>query len=149
MSKPAGFPFKETEISSDRSMSDLQTSLRMLGFDVVAGTIQDRRFVAAKHGKIEFRFEADVDRIIAKTKIRNREQAERIAWRYLAWQTKSLCDGVKLGLIEITQAFGGYLVFRDPKSQQVRALAGFIAEKVESGELDSSQSMTNLIGYNG
>lgn len=126
--------------------------LRELKFDVVAGVIENRRMVIARHGKAEFRFEADLTRVLIAQGIRRPDsrqlaQAERIAWRYLAWQTKNLCDGIKLGLVEVSQAFGGYLTFKSPETGQTTALAAWITEKVETGQFDSGVGLAGLLEH--
>lgn len=146
----ARLPFATTTVPAHKSMSELQVMLQELKFDVVAGVIESKRMVAARHGKAEFRFEADPIKVLVIQGIRRPnpmqiEQADRIAWRYLAWSVKNLCDGIKLGLVEVSQAFGGYLVFRDPETKLTTTLASYITEKVASGYLDSSSSIAGLI----
>ena len=143
-------PFSDTIISANKSMAELQAMLQYLKFDVVAGVIESRRMVMARHGRAEFRFEADPSKILAIQGIRRPtpqqiEQAEKIAWRYLSWQVKTLCDGIKLGMVEVSQALGGYLVFRNPENGATTSLAAYITEKVASGDLDSSRSIAGLI----
>lgn len=145
----ARLPFETTTVSANKSMAEMQAALQDLKFDVVGGVINGHGIIMAKHDKAEFRFEANIVAIKRRMRYPNDEQAERIAWRYLSWQVKSLCDGVKLGMIEVAQAFGGYLVFRNPENGAPQSLASYIIEKVSNGELDSTKSISGLIEHKG
>lgn len=68
------------------------------------------------------------------------EKAGRAAWRLIANQVKSLHDSIRMGVITISQAFGGHLIITDRAGKQ-QYMSTFITEKIESGEMQSGKAI--------
>jgi len=147
-------------------MTTIQMELENIGLDQSAIIRQPkRRAVAVQCEGAEFLFEIDTE-IIVEGLVKNssdrrkrgvrleneqclrvlaemHEQAGRIGWRHLAYQVKSICDGIKLGVLSPMQAFAGYLQLAGPNGGR-KPLAMHLTELASQGRMISPQSVMPL-----
>lgn len=130
-------PFENTTVSEARSTAEIVGLLEEIGFQEIGQISQNgKRRVIARHNGAEFHFQVDLDAVkqafLDDLGQRTRDQyhredwkreeidakiakkAERVAWRLISHQVKSLCDSIKLGVVSIAQAFGGHLLVKLP-----------------------------------
>lgn len=160
-------PFQNTAVSEIKSVSEIVGYLKDVGFQKIAQVSDNgRQLVVASHNGAEFRFEVNLEGVKKvfwddlgpivrrkcawpdeKKKMEEKleKKALRAGWRLIAYQVKSLHDSIKMGVVEISQAFGGYLTFtgKDGKRQY---LSDFIIQNIANGSLQSGQALAQ-IGY--
>jgi hypothetical protein len=132
-------PFQNTEISSTRSIGDIQSMLEETGFDEIATVLNarnGRRAIIAVYRGVRFRFEIDIQ-VVLKTLYEHSSRfdeakAARVAWRMMREQIKALCDGIKLKVISPSQAFAGFCELPDHTT-----IADRLATAIETGKLES------------
>ena len=160
-------PYATTKVSEHTSMTDIQMALEKVGLDETAIIRQPKRkAIAVQCEGAEFLFEIDVERVVESLvkhssdrrkrniKLENEdgihalaeiyEQAGRIGWRHLAYQVKSTCDGIKLGVLSPMQAFAGYLQLAAPNGAR-KPLAMHLTEMVNNGQFLSPRSVMPLM----
>jgi hypothetical protein len=157
----AYLPFENTKIPAARSMSEIQTTLGLVGFEGTAQTTMNGvHTVYAIYKGVKFQFQIDVERIVkafvdmsgprvqkeihagsAKGKKRMLEyhdQALRVGWRLLTLHVKGVCDAVKLGVLTPSQAFAGHALLIGPDKKPI-TLAETLTAAIESGEIHSGK----------
>ena len=155
-------PFQSTRIEEQQSVGEIIGLLNQIGFtDIIQRNRDGDYMIMAKSGQTVFQWDIKVDPIMeairkslsdrAKRKIHQypddpevqrilkdtRQQASRIGWRLMREHIKSLVDSIKLGVVDISEAFAGNLLITNKAGQNVK-LSDQIKASVASGKLDLS-----------
>lgn len=144
-------PFESTEVPASRSQEAVKNLLYNIGFDAI-GEFSDktgRKIIRAQVGKAVFVFEASIEKILTDMRTRRsqtsdeklQQKARRMAWRSIHAQVKVLHDCVKLGSLDIAEAFAGNLVLTDKAGKETK-MADFIKNGMAAGTLTSA-NMSN------
>lgn len=152
-------PFANTKVPVEQSAAEVVHHLARVGFQETAQVRQkDDIVVYARQGDAEFRFQANLravedtlkndmgprkresldwaDEDGDRARWQLKQQAERAAWRLLAEHVKGLTDSIRLGVIEVSEAFAGQLVIAKHGSK-VETLAQAITQASADGTLKS------------
>lgn len=135
-------PFQDTPVPVSRSLGEIAGHLEGAGFgDFIQGKVDGEFTIAAKYGKLTFRWSANVMTIVAALQKQRQRgylssdevkpKAERIAWRIVAAQVKSACDIIKYDVASVTTVFAGNLIGNDGQSFGDR-----LAHAAVNGELN-------------
>ncbi len=140
-------PFESTEVPASRSQEAVKNLLYNIGFDAI-GEFSDktgRKIIRAQVGQAVFVFEANIEKILRDMRTRRsqtsdeklQQKARRMAWRSIHAQVKVLHDCVKLGSLDIAEAFAGNLVLTDNAGKETK-MADFIKNGMAAGTLTSA-----------
>lgn len=163
----ASLPYEKTTISEQTSMTKIQMELEEIGLNQSAIIRQPKRkAVVVQNSGAEFLFEVDIELVVESLiknsstrrkqniRLKNQEgprvldemygQAARIGWRHLAWQVKTICDGIKLGVLSPMQAFAGYLQLAGPNGSR-KPMAMHLTELVNNGQAISPRTVMPLM----
>ena len=151
-------PFQDTSVFVSKSMTGVKDMLEKVGFSRTA-LINDEgnHAVAASYNGLNFQFEIYGDGVVQalikhasdgkrweishKTATGDRyveafrDKADRIGWRALAAQIKVVCDSIKLGVMDVPDAFAGNLMIQT--SEGSMTLGTHFKIKASARELNS------------
>lgn len=127
-------PFENTDVPVSRSQDAIKDLLYNVGFEAIADFSDraGRRVIRAEFGpngqRAVFQFESNIEKILkgfkargrSKSEQERREKANRMAWRALYFSVKSIHDQIKLGSIEIAEAFAGQMLLTDKQGNQMK-----------------------------
>jgi len=140
-------PYGNTTIPATKSIGDIMELLQSVGFDRTMQMFDNGRYVVMGQYKgIQYRWEAQTKGIrsaiepkrwTAKT-IDYDAKARRVAWRVLWYQIKVACDILKYEVQDVTEIFGGHLVYFDQDGKET-TLARMITERAKTGEFKLPQ----------
>ncbi len=143
-------PFEDTKVPALRSQDEVKRLLYAIGFTAIAEFSDNtgRKIIRAElgsdGGSAQFQFEANIEIIVPKVRDRFnrqedwiREQSIRMAWRSIHYQVKALHDSIKLGAIDVAEAFAGNLLLTD-KAGQTTKMSDFIKNGMAAGTLTSA-----------
>lgn len=140
-------PYGNTTIPATKSIGDIMELLQNIGFNKTAQFYDDGRYVViAEYNKIQFRWEAQTKGIRAAIEPKRwtgktvdyEVKARRIAWRVLWHQIKVACDIIKYEVQDVSEVFGGNLVYIDPEHGET-TLAKMITRQAEAGAIQLPQ----------
>lgn len=122
----ANLPYQNTKVSMSITMAHIEAALQDIGFERIGRLTENgNSTVLASSGNASFKWQADiaaVKKAYAESFVRGPrramtdEQASRIAWRYVWFSVKAVTDAIKLGIINISDGFGGYAMLKDGKT---------------------------------
>ncbi len=147
-------PYSNTTIPATKSIGDIMELLQDVGFEKTAQLYDNgRHIVMGQYKGIQYRWEARIEGIHQavlpkrytggpsrrrKTASDYEIKARRIAWRVLWHQIKVACDIIKYEVQDVSEVFGGNLVYIDPEHGET-TLAKMITRQAEAGVIQLPQ----------
>ena len=147
-------PFESTDVPASRSQEAVKNLLYNIGFDAIAefSDKAGRKIIKAQVGQAVFVFEASIEKILGDLRTRKsqtneeklQQKARRMAWRSIHAQVKVLHDCVKLGSLDIAEAFAGNLVLTDNAGKETK-MSDFIKNGMAAGTLTSANMSQQVL----